>query len=204
MGRTSLWVEVGARNGTGVERETSQARVSRCVAGHKIAGALRRAGDNRVDGRVAGRFADRWLPNRGSSRGGRHGFRLPRAAVKLDRLVALKVIAPAFAGESDLRERFRREGLAAAAIDHPHIVPVYEADEADGVLFLAMRYVDGVDLAVLIEREAPLLLSVTVRVVAHIASALDAAHARGILHRDVKPANVLCRSDAQPDRPELE
>jgi DNA-binding beta-propeller fold protein YncE/predicted Ser/Thr protein kinase len=110
---------------------------------------------------------------------------------RLSRTVALKVITPDLASQGDFRERFERESRLAASIDHPNVLPVYEAGEADGRLFIAMRFVEGTDLAALIEREGALDPARGARIVAQIGSALDAAHRRGLVHRDVKPANVL-------------
>ncbi len=111
--------------------------------------------------------------------------------VALGRPVALKLIAANFAGDRSFRERFKREWETAASIDHPNVIPVYEAGEAEEHLFIAMRYVEGLDLANLIAREPEFDPERAVRIVAQVASALDAAHARGLVHRDVKPANVL-------------
>jgi len=109
-----------------------------------------------------------------------------------DRTVALKVVAPELSADADFRQRFERESQVAAALEHPNVVPVYEVDEEDGVLFLAMRFVDGVDLRALIRRG--LDPDRAVRIVGQVADALDAAHARGLVHRDVKPANILVSS----------
>jgi YVTN family beta-propeller protein len=107
------------------------------------------------------------------------------------RQVALKLLsAPATANEA-FRERFLRESELAATIDHPNVLPVYDAGETDGVLWIAMRHVDGIDLAALLEREGPLAPGQALAVCGQVAAALDAAHARGLVHRDVKPANVL-------------
>ena len=111
--------------------------------------------------------------------------------VALGRPVALKLIAANFAGDRSFRERFKREWETAASIDHPNVIPVYEAGEAEEHLFIAMRYVEGLDLANLLAREQLLDPERAVRIIAQVASALDAAHARGLVHRDVKPANVL-------------
>jgi serine/threonine protein kinase len=110
---------------------------------------------------------------------------------RLDRLVALKVLAPALAADEAFRTRFIRESRAAAAVDHPHIIPVFEAGEAGGVLFIAMRYVPGGDVGSIVRREGPLSLGRAVSVIGQVGSALDAAHAAGLLHRDVKPGNML-------------
>jgi serine/threonine protein kinase len=111
--------------------------------------------------------------------------------VGLDRAVALKVIAPAFANDEEFRARFQRESKLAASIEHPNVIPVYEAGELDGTLFLAMRYVDGTDLRTLLGREGRIEPMRAARFVAQIANALDAAHTAGLVHRDVKPANAL-------------
>ncbi len=111
--------------------------------------------------------------------------------LSLGRPVALKVIASGLAGEEGFRDRFGRESRLAASLDHPNVIPVYAAGEHDGVLYIAMRYVEGTDLRALIRRESRLDPLRAAGVVAQVASALDAAHERGLVHRDVKPANVL-------------
>src|SRR5438105_2565214 len=110
---------------------------------------------------------------------------------RLARRVALKVLSPALAADEEFRRRFVRESRSAAAVDHPHIIPVFEAGEADGVLFLAMRYVPGGDAGSLVRREGPLDAARAAGIIAAVASALDAAHAAGLVHRDVKPGNML-------------
>jgi serine/threonine-protein kinase len=110
--------------------------------------------------------------------------------VRLGRVAALKLLSPGF-GEADFSERFLRESRVAASLDHPNIVPVYDAGEEDGLLYLAMACVDGTDLKTLLAEEGPLHLRRALWILGQIASALDAAHARGLVHRDVKPANVL-------------
>ena len=114
--------------------------------------------------------------------------------IGLDRAVALKAITPAFAHDEEFRARFQRESRLAASIEHPNVIPVYEAGEHDGTLFLAMRFVDGTDLKSLLNREGRLEPLRAARFVAQIAAALDAAHAAGLVHRDVKPANALLAS----------
>ena len=111
--------------------------------------------------------------------------------LRLDRDVAVKVLDPLVARDPTAARRFEREGRAAASLDHPSIVPVYEAGDDDGLYYLAMRIVDGETLADLIDREAPLPPARVLELLAPIADALDAAHASGLIHRDVKPANIL-------------
>jgi serine/threonine protein kinase len=110
---------------------------------------------------------------------------------RLNRPVAIKLIADDRAGDSSFRERFEREAQLTAAIDHPNVIPVYAAGEIDDQLYLATRYVDGTDLQQLLRREGPLPPERAADVVRQVAEALDAAHAAGLVHRDVKPANVL-------------
>jgi serine/threonine protein kinase/predicted lipoprotein with Yx(FWY)xxD motif len=110
---------------------------------------------------------------------------------RLQRRVALKVLAPALAGDEAFRHRFIRESRAAAAVDDPHIIPVFEAGEAEGVLFLAMRYVPGGDVRTLVRRAGPLAPAHALAIISPVASALDAAHSAGLVHRDVKLANIL-------------
>ncbi len=119
---------------------------------------------------------------------------------RLDRLVALKILAPVLAADEGFRRRFLAESRAAAAVDHPHIIPVYEAGEAGGALFIAMRFVAGGDLRGVLTREGPLPPGRAAGFISPVASALDAAHRAGLVHRDVKPANVLV--DAYQDRPD--
>jgi streptogramin lyase len=109
----------------------------------------------------------------------------------LGRAVALKVVAAELLEDGDMRERFVRESRAAAAIEHPNVIPIYSAGEEDGVAYIAMRLVDGEDLRDRVRRDGPLAPAEAAEVVAQVASALDAAHAAGLVHRDVKPANVL-------------
>ena len=111
--------------------------------------------------------------------------------VRLGRWVALKVLAEDLARDDGFRRRFIRESRAAAAVDHPNIIPIFDAGEAGGVLFIAMRYVGGQDVHSLLNRAGPLPPARAAGIVAQVASALDAAHAHGLVHRDVKPANML-------------
>jgi len=119
---------------------------------------------------------------------------------RLRRLVALKVLGPALAADEDFRRRFIGESLAAAAVEDPHIIPVHEAGEAGGVLFIAMRYVPGGDVRTLLRRTGPLPSAQAAAIISPVASALDSAHAAGLVHRDVKPANMLL--DVRPGRPD--
>jgi serine/threonine protein kinase len=111
--------------------------------------------------------------------------------LRLGRPVALKVLAPELGEDQAFRQRFIRESRAAAGVDHPHIIPVFEAGESAGVLFIAMRYVSGGDVRLLIEAEGPLSASRTAEIASQVASALDVAHGLGLVHRDVKPGNML-------------
>jgi hypothetical protein len=128
---------------------------------------------------------------------GRGGMGVVYRAEQLDleRPVALKLIATPLARDDDFRERFVRETRAAAAIDHPNVIPVYSAGEEDGRLYLAMRLVDGEDLRTLVQHTGPLAPHRAAAIIAQIGNALDAAHARGLVHRDIKPANVLLDGD---------
>ena len=111
--------------------------------------------------------------------------------IALDRPVALKLLAPELAEDDAFRERFQRESRLLAATDHPNVITIHEAGEHDGRLFIAMRYVSGTDLRALLKSHGRLDPRRATTLVAQVASALDAAHARGLIHRDVKPANVL-------------
>jgi len=111
--------------------------------------------------------------------------------LSLERPVALKLIAPEFVLSDDFRKRFLRESRLAAALDHPNVVPIYDAGEAEGQLYLAMRYVEGEDLKAVLEYDATVTLDRALKICGQVADALDAAHARGLVHRDVKPSNVL-------------
>jgi ABC-type branched-subunit amino acid transport system substrate-binding protein/streptogramin lyase len=109
----------------------------------------------------------------------------------LERAVALKLVAPELVEDERFRARFLKEPRLAASLEHPNVVPIYEAGERDGQLYLAMRYVEGSDLRSVLARERTLAPERAVAILGQVAGALDAAHARGLVHRDVKPANVL-------------
>ena len=127
---------------------------------------------------------------------GRGGMGAVYRAVEegLGRKVALKVIATELAGDGRFRERFLRESRIAASLDHPHVVPIFAAGEVDGALFLAMRYVEGTDLGRLLREHGALDAAFVIPLLEQVAEALDAAHERGLVHRDVKPSNILVAS----------
>jgi serine/threonine protein kinase len=145
------------------------------------------------DSGMAGKIADYRL----SGYIGRGGMAVVYLAQdeRVDRTVALKILAPELAQDAAFRNRFLHESRAAAAVDHPNIVPVYEVGDAGANLFVAMRYVQGGDTRALLNRVGPLPFGWAWSIIAQIASALDAAHAHGLIHRDVKPTNMLLESD---------
>ena len=116
--------------------------------------------------------------------------------VQLGRNVALKLLAPVLALDDSFRQRFIRESQAAAAVDHPYIIPIFAAGESDGVLFIAMRYVQGGDVRTLLDTVGPLPAGRAAGIITQVALALDAAHLHGLVHRDIKPANMLLDSVA--------
>jgi serine/threonine protein kinase len=111
--------------------------------------------------------------------------------LRLGRKVALKLLASVLSEDEGFRDRFVRESRRAAELDHPNIVPIYDAGEADGQLYIAMRYVEGCDLKTLIGRDKRLSTGRTLYILEQVASALDTAHDHDLIHRDVKPANIL-------------
>ena len=115
----------------------------------------------------------------------------------LDRPVALKVVAPALASDPVFRARFERECRLAAALEHPHIVPVFHAGAEHGWLYVTMRFVEGADLGALLAAEGALEPRRAVHLIAQVADALDEAHAHDLIHRDVKPGNILVRVRAE-------
>jgi Protein kinase domain len=119
----------------------------------------------------------------------------------LERKVALKLLDPRLAGDQDYRKRFIRESRLAAGLYHPNIVPIYDAGEAEGMPYIMMHFVQGSDLAELIAQRGSLDPATVIDVMAQVVNALDAAHDRGLVHRDVKPANILIASGEGPEPP---
>jgi serine/threonine-protein kinase len=113
------------------------------------------------------------------------------------RTVALKVLIPELAVDRAFQDRFRRESKRAARLSEPHIIPIHDYGQIDGRLFIDMRLVDGIDLATLLERDGPMPPAAAAWITAQVASALDAAHADGLIHRDVKPSNILITGHGQ-------
>lgn len=111
--------------------------------------------------------------------------------VRLDRPVALKLVEPDVARDPVTRERLRREARTVAALDHPNVVPLYEAGEQDGNVYIVTRWVEGTELGTLIHVQGPLEPGRAARTAAQIAAALEVAHEKGLIHRDVKPSNVI-------------
>lgn len=109
----------------------------------------------------------------------------------MDRDVAIKVLPPEIANEPGYEERFRREAYTAARLSEPHIIPVHEAGEIDGRLYLVMPVIEGIDVDSLLRRDGPMSPQRAVNVIEQLAAGLDAAHAVGLVHRDVKPSNAL-------------
>jgi serine/threonine-protein kinase len=141
-------------------------------------------------GAVLGNYRVDWL----IGRGGMGAVYLAQHVRMSNRKAALKVLAPELAGDPEFRERFIRESDIAGSLEHPNIVPVYDAGEADGVLYCVMRYVRGTDLGAVLDLEARLTPQRTYAVLAAVGRALDFAHAHGLLHRDVKPGNIMLES----------
>jgi len=134
-----------------------------------------------------------YLLGRSIGRGGM-GVVYRATHIHLGREVALKVLAPELSGSNEFRERFLRESRLAASLDHPNVVTVYDAGDSEGTLYIAMRYVDGIDLAEFLWRERPLEPGTALALLDQVGAALDAAHGHGLIHRDVKPANVMIAS----------
>jgi eukaryotic-like serine/threonine-protein kinase len=119
---------------------------------------------------------------------------------RLDRSVAIKVIAPEIAGDPDLRARFESEARAVAALDHPHICGIYDVGESNGTHFIVMPCLDGQTLAARLEK-GPIPLDQTLKIAVEVADALDKAHRHGITHRDLKPANIMLVRKGGPSGP---
>jgi DNA-binding beta-propeller fold protein YncE/predicted Ser/Thr protein kinase len=152
-------------------------------------GITRRVGDFAIGSEVAGYRIESLI-----ARGGM-GVVYRATHLGLERPVALKVIARELADRDGFRERFLRESRLAARLDHPSVVPIYDSREVDGELVVAMRLIEGGDLRGLIDREGALTAQRALHLLDQVADALDAAHAAGIVHRDVKPHNILVEGD---------
>jgi len=129
-------------------------------------------------------------------RGGTAAVYLARD-LRLNRQVALKVLSPELAENTHFQRRFLRESRVLASLDHPNVVPVYQAGDVGGLLYIAMRYVEGSDLNGLLDRFGRLAPQSALPILRQVSNALDAAHAAGLVHRDVKPGNVLVAGSAQ-------
>ncbi len=134
---------------------------------------------------------------------GRGGVGTVYRAVQLSlrRDVALKLLTPSGQTEPAFRERFLEESVLTASLEHPNIVPVYDAGEVDGTLYLAMRYIPGSDLQGMIRREGRLSPHASIGILEQVAAGLQTAHGAGLVHRDVKPSNVLIAGDHGPEQP---
>lgn len=135
-------------------------------------------------------LAGRYSLERELGRGGMGIVYLARE-VRLDRLVAVKLLPPARAGDARLRERFLREARTAAKLSHPHIIPIFTVDEVGDFVFFAMAYVAGETLTERVGRRGPLAPTEAARVLREVAWALAYAHSQGLVHRDVKPDNIM-------------
>ena len=114
---------------------------------------------------------------------------------RLKRTIAIKILPPELAYRSEIRSRFLREAETAAQLSHPHIVPIYSVDEAEGLVFFVMACVDGDNLGKRLHDRGPLPIEDVRRILAEVADALAYAHARGVVHRDIKPDNILLDRD---------
>ena len=115
--------------------------------------------------------------------------------LRLDRPVALKLVESDMARDPVVRERLRREARAVASLDHPNVVPLYEAGEEDGTVYIVTRWVEGTELGTLIDERRPARAARAARTAAQIADALEIAHEKGFVHRDVKPSNVILTAE---------
>jgi serine/threonine protein kinase len=165
QGETPKGSEFPARSGAGASTNTGQMpRVGAEFASYRIQGVLGRGGMSVV-------------------------YRADNP--RLGNEVALKVLSLELSENDAFRERFVRESRLAASINHPNIIPIYDAGEDDGLLYIVMRYVEGADLKTLIRQEGPLSLRRTADIISQVARGLSVAHQRGLVHRDIKPANIL-------------
>jgi hypothetical protein len=114
---------------------------------------------------------------------------------RLGNTIAVKLLTRELGSDEIFRERFVRESQLAASLNHPNVIPIFDAGEADGLPYIAMRYVDGPDLQELLTRDGALPIEAAIAIVGQIGAALDAAHEKGLIHRDVKPANILIESN---------
>ena len=118
---------------------------------------------------------------------------------RLGNVVALKVLAPELATNDVFRTRFLQESRTAAALSHPNVVPIYDAGSCEDLLYIAMRYVSGPDLRTVLEKERQIPQTQALVIAGQTARALDAAHRKGLVHRDVKPGNILIEGEADDD-----
>ena len=139
---------------------------------------------------LATALAGRYTLERELGRGGMGTVFLARD-LRLDRLVAIKLLPPELAVRPELRERFLRETRTAASFSHPNIVAVHAVEEAPGLLFFVMSYVEGETLSQRVNRQGPLPVPEALRLLQEVAWALSYAHGRGVVHRDIKPDNIL-------------
>jgi serine/threonine protein kinase len=121
---------------------------------------------------------------------------------RLGSVVALKVLAPELASDDVFRARFLEESRIAASLNHPNVIPIYDAGSSGGLLYIAMRYVSGTDMRQMLKKRGRLIPSVALSLIGQAARALDAAHRRGLVHRDVKPGNLLIERGDDDDDPD--
>jgi serine/threonine-protein kinase len=160
----------------------------RAVAGEESA-----MGDTTADSREGSEFGPYRL-RRLVGRGGMGDVYEAEDTVR-ERIVALKLMSPTLSSDPVFRSRMQREARTAGRLQEPHVVPIHDFGEIDGQLYVDMRLIDGVDVATMLSRYGPLSPPRAVAIVRQIGSALDAAHAAGVLHRDVKPENILVSAD---------
>ncbi|MFD3542926.1 serine/threonine-protein kinase [Streptomyces sp. NPDC058662] len=122
--------------------------------------------------------------------------------IRLDRKVALKLLDPDIARNEILSQNFIRDSRLASSIDHPHIAPIFDVGEDSGILYIAMRYIAGLDLEALLARDGPLSVAASMRIAGHLASAIDSAHARGLVHKNVHPGSILVIRSSSAEHPD--